>query len=543
MLIQISKISLFCKKNNSYEPELENNSLNEPTIFIKINYCQYSFKNSDIDALNYLQKKNQQSLLYELIRITNPFLYNKSIMLFRPKKRIYIISSELEFYPVIGGINTFLRVILSELSQTKILVDNNIEFVFLGIQVGSSSPIIPQIKGVIFKFFPTDKSKEQNSLNNYFKSFKKYSHILEDLQKFGKKAIDWVEIDSIPGDILVSTIVYELNRQSLEDLNKKGVKIVHTVHSLVPLKIINNLRKISLSRLSIKERIAAIIFFKILRFNEYSIKKVCKNYFIKKIIPNFANFIIEIEDFIMNISKTIIVPSKKLAEITAKIYSDSKHKIQYIPWGLPEKEIFGEPLISVRKKSSEEIEEKNIIKCVALCKIIPQKGINILLDSFYYIEKFDPIFAKKLELNICGDMAYMEDKGYKNLLDEKVKKIKIIKINFKGWIIGDKKIELLTNSDLFLLPSLTEPFGFCILEAMKAGLPIISFNTEGPSDIVTNKFGRIVQFSDYDTMMKDFAYAIIDICQTGNLNNMGMSAVQALKEWKSKTFVHFLISD
>ena len=62
-------------------------------------------------------------------------------MLFRPKKRIYIISSELEFYPVIGGINTFLRVILSELLQTKILVDNNIEFVFLGIQVGRSSPI------------------------------------------------------------------------------------------------------------------------------------------------------------------------------------------------------------------------------------------------------------------------------------------------------------------------------------------------------------------------------------------------------------------
>ena len=537
-----SKISLFCKKNNSYEPELKNNSLNEPTIFIKINYSQYSFKNSDINALNYLQKKNQQSLLYELIRITNPFLYNKSIMLFRPKKRIYIISSELEFYPVIGGINTFLRVILSELLQTKILVDNNIEFVFLGIQVGRSSPIIPQIKGVFFKFFPTDKSQQQNSLNNYFKSFKKYSHILEDLQKFGKKAIDWVEIDSIPGDILVSTIVYELNRQSLEDLNKKGVKIVHTVHSLVPLKIINNLKNISLSKLSIKERIAAIVFFKIFRFNEYNIKKVCKNYFIKKVLPNFANFIVDIEDFIMNISKTIIVPSQKLAEITSKIYSDYKYKIKYIPWGLPDKEIYGEPLISFKKKSSEEIEEKNTIKCVALCKIIPQKGINILLDSFYYIENFDPIFAKKLELNICGDMAYMQDKGFKNLLDEKVKKLKIIKINFKGWIVGDKKIELLTNSDLFLLPSLTEPFGFCILEAMKAGLPIISFNTEGPSDIITNEFGRLVQLSDYDTMMKDFAYAIIDICQTGNLNKMRISAVQAIKEWKSKNLVHFLIS-
>jgi len=125
---------------------------------------------------------------------------------------------------------------------------------------------------------------------------------------------------------------------------------------------------------------------------------------------------------------------------------------------------------------------------------------------------------------------------------KKSKKLKIMKINFKGWIVGDKKIKLLTDSDLFLLPSLTEPFGFCILEAMKAGLPIISFNTEGPSDIITNEFGRLVELSDYDTMMKDFAYAIIDICQTGNLNKMGISAVQALKEWKPKNLVHFLIS-
>ena len=40
-------LSLFYKKINSYEPELENNTLNEPTIFIKINYSQYSFRNSD----------------------------------------------------------------------------------------------------------------------------------------------------------------------------------------------------------------------------------------------------------------------------------------------------------------------------------------------------------------------------------------------------------------------------------------------------------------------------------------------------------------
>ena len=81
----MSKISLFCEKDNIFEPDLEKNSLDEPTIFIKITY---NLENIGDDAINSLQKKNKRSLLYELKRITNPFLYNESIMKFRKKKRI-----------------------------------------------------------------------------------------------------------------------------------------------------------------------------------------------------------------------------------------------------------------------------------------------------------------------------------------------------------------------------------------------------------------------------------------------------------------------
>lgn len=105
----------------------------------------------------------------------------------RKKRRIYIISSELEFFPVIGGINTFLRVIISELKQSKIHLNKETVFVFIGIQTNSTSDSknIPNIEGVFFKFFPTKKSREYDSLNIYFKSFEKYSLIVQDLQIFG----------------------------------------------------------------------------------------------------------------------------------------------------------------------------------------------------------------------------------------------------------------------------------------------------------------------------------------------------------------------
>ena len=523
--------------------DIESRPLNEPTIFIEINYALLNPHKKCIDAIHFLQKKNSISLFYKLIELTHPFIYNSSIIPFRTRKRIYIISSELEFIPVIGGINTFLRVILSELIQNKIHLEKRIEFVFIGIQIGKNCyQNLPHIEGIIFKFFPTNKSINYNSLDNYFKSFQKYSQIFEELQIFGKLAMKWIEEDSNPGDICVSTIIYEFNKNSLELLNKKGIKIIHTVHSLVPIKIINNLKYIFLTGLNIKERVAAFIFFKIFRFNEYNLRKIYKNFFIKFIIPEFAKLTLDIEDFLMTLSKIIIVPSHKLAKITAKLYYNNKHKIKCIPWGLPENEIFGEPLISFKEENLELKKNITKIKCMALCKIIPQKGIDLLLDSFFYIQKINPIFSKRLELNICGDMAYMQEKKFKFLLEEKVKKIKAIKIEFKGWLSGEPKKEILMNSDLFLLPSLNEPFGFCILEAMKAGLPIVSFNTEGPSDIITNKFGRLVQLSDYDTMVKDFATTIIDICQSENYNELRKFSSQAIKQWKIRELISNLLS-
>ena len=114
--------------------------------------------------------------------------------------------------------------------------------------------------------------------------------------------------------------------------------------------------------------------------------------------------------------------------------------------------------------------------------------------------------------------------------------------NFKGWIYGQDKIDILQNSDLFLLPSLIEPFGFCILEAMKAGLPIVSFNTEGPEDIITNKFGRLVKIStNYDTMAKDFGNAIIDIIQDENFNELRKASAEAIKNWDIKKLIEFII--
>jgi glycosyltransferase involved in cell wall biosynthesis len=55
-------------------------------------------------------------------------------------------------------------------------------------------------------------------------------------------------------------------------------------------------------------------------------------------------------------------------------------------------------------------------------------------------------------------------------------------ISFPGWI--SDKAAFFRSIDIFCLPSLHEPFGIVALEAMAAGLPIVSTATEGPREIL-----------------------------------------------------------
>ena len=63
-------------------------------------------------------------------------------------------------------------------------------------------------------------------------------------------------------------------------------------------------------------------------------------------------------------------------------------------------------------------------------------------------------------------------------------------------------------SDLAMLTSLDEPFGYAVVEAMSYSIPFISFNNGGPTEIIDNgKDGYLIEEHNID----EFAKKIIDI--------------------------------
>jgi L-malate glycosyltransferase len=67
----------------------------------------------------------------------------------------------------------------------------------------------------------------------------------------------------------------------------------------------------------------------------------------------------------------------------------------------------------------------------------------------------------------------------------------------------ERLVDILTASDLFLIPSQSESFGLAALEAMACGLPVISTSVGGLPELVKhNETGFISEIGDVDRMAK-----------------------------------------
>ena len=69
---------------------------------------------------------------------------------------------------------------------------------------------------------------------------------------------------------------------------------------------------------------------------------------------------------------------------------------------------------------------------------------------------------------------------------------------FTGFITGSAKERLYASADLFVMPSVSEPFGVVALEAIKSGTPVIVSKTSGAAEIIHNSLK--VDFWDVDKL-------------------------------------------
>lgn len=204
---------------------------------------------------------------------------------------------------------------------------------------------------------------------------------------------------------------------------------------------------------------------------------------------NRSNNIVKnaIEDCINN-SDCLAVLSNSWKEKYEKIFNPQK--VTVVPNLIP--------------KPLEEAKNFNTtphIKIIYLGKIFAAKGIFDLLDVIK--GNYDDL-SNKASFIIAGSGEEEKTHIYK-----KIDKYNII--NFTGWVDPEEKKNLLSTSDILVLPSYSEGLPVSILEAMSYKMPIIATPVGGIPEIVENETnGRLITPGNKTELFESIMYYIND---------------------------------
>lgn len=152
--------------------------------------------------------------------------------------------------------------------------------------------------------------------------------------------------------------------------------------------------------------------------------------------------------------------------------------------------IINYPNLEYKKNSSK-------INLLFLGILGERKGIFDILEVFKINHE---TYKNKLHLYVGGNGESEKVKSY--IRDNNLNDI----ITFCGWVSGTKKIELLNNCNLYILPSYNEGLPISILEAMSYSMPIISTNVGGIPEIVNEENGILIQPGDKKALQKAIKY-------------------------------------
>jgi len=121
--------------------------------------------------------------------------------------------------------------------------------------------------------------------------------------------------------------------------------------------------------------------------------------------------------------------------------------------------------ISAIKEKNPIETESPFLNILFLSRIHPKKGIELLIEAVSRLKD------QNFKVIIAGE-------GDQNYIDFLVKltatKEVSHKIKFLGGVYGQDKWDLYEQANLFVLPTYSENFGIVIIEALAAGMPVIT---------------------------------------------------------------------
>ncbi len=223
-----------------------------------------------------------------------------------------------------------------------------------------------------------------------------------------------------------------------------------------------------------------------------------------------------IEKYGMDMADKIITVSNRTKETIVNKYNIDPSKVEVV-YNAVEKEA-GLQINTVIEKSA--LSNDKIV--LFLGRITAQK-----CPEFFIVAAYKVIKTYK---NVRFVMAGAGDLSKKMI--EKMAELKIVdRFLFTGFLNQVEREKLFAMSDLYVMPSVSEPFGITPLEAMKHGIPTIVSKQSGVSEILGDNAIQI-DFWDVDKLSTAIIKVLSDKKLSKKMSKKGMKTVEKI-DWNN----------
>lgn len=197
----------------------------------------------------------------------------------------------------------------------------------------------------------------------------------------------------------------------------------------------------------------------------------------------------DIERYGMEAADLVITVSNLTRQIVIDRYGIPENKVITVHNAV--EPVFRPELEGVQKKVKEKI-------VTFLGRVTYQKGPDYFVEAAYKVLQKDP--------NVRFVMA-----GSGDLLHRMVRRTARLKMgtrfHFTGFLSGADVDRMFAMSDVYVMPSVSEPFGISPLEAMRSNVPVVISKQSGVAEVLRHAVK--VDFWDIDAMA-DAIYGIIN---------------------------------
>ena len=181
-----------------------------------------------------------------------------------------------------------------------------------------------------------------------------------------------------------------------------------------------------------------------------------------------------IEKHGMEIADKVVVVSHFTKNIIVKNYGIPAEKVVVVHNGIDDDML---PSAGNGRSQLSSLKEAGYSIVLFLGRITLQKGLDHLLRAAKQV-----LQAKKEVVFLVSGSGDMQKQMMEFAAELKIAE----NVLFTGFLRGPEQNEAFRLADLFVMPSVSEPFGIVALEAMKLGTPVLVSKQSGVSEVVSH---------------------------------------------------------